>query len=393
MTVTENYMLQQMQQMAASMTALPQTGSKDKSEGSSFQDLMDKTQKDVQKPASKDENGKPVEDKKGEEETAETVPVQKQEKEELRPQDMAANPNAVVLDLFRPEIAPAAEEAAIPAPVEALPQETVEETAMNLDGQMPTLDTSVETTVEMETPTGEEQGDFRQAMQEPAETAEVQSQSTEQTVQQPEAADPEQSVERPEIQDGEVRAETAETSRKDGEELQGEAAEPEQSVFRETQSTPVKVGERYETVDTQKPDMEAKLADTIRQAAQTGTERVEIRLTPANLGAVTIEMTKDASGALQVVLHAANNRAAGLLQQHLDGLHTALQSYGAGQEVHVEVQRNQDSQQQHFQQADPDGRGQQQRQRQQEERQDNPSDGQDFIQKLRLGLFGTEETI
>ena len=120
---------------------------------------------------------------------------------------------------------------------------------------------------------------------------------------------------------------------------------------------------------------------------------MEIRLTPANLGAVTIEMTKDASGALQVVLHAANSRAAGLLQQHLDGLHTALQSYGAGQEVHVEVQRNQDSQQQHFQQADPDGRGQQQRQRQQEERQDNPSDGQDFIQKLRLGLFGTEETI
>ena len=394
MTVTENYMLQQMQQMAASMTALPQTGSKDKSEGSSFQDLMDKTQKDVQKPASKDENGKPVEDKKGEEETAEgTAPVQNQEKEELRPEDMTANPNAVILDLFRPEIAPAAEEAAIPAPVEALPQETVEETAMNLDGQMPTLDTSVETTVEMETPTGEEQGDFRQAMQEPAETAEVQSQSTEQTVQQPEAADPEQSAERPESQDGEVRAETAETSRKDGEEIQGEAAEPEQSVFRETQSTPVKVGERYETVDTQKPDMEAKLADTIRQAAQTGTERVEIRLTPANLGAVTIEMTKDASGALQVVLHAANSRAAGLLQQHLDGLHTALQSYGAGQEVHVEVQRNQDSQQQHFQQADPDGRGQQQRQRQQEERQDNPSDGQDFIQKLRLGLFGTEETI
>ena len=158
-----------------------------------------------------------------------------------------------------------------------------------------------------------------------------------------------------------------ETPEEDAEKLQGETAEPEQTVFRETQATPVKVGERYETVDTQKPDMEAKLADTIRQAAQTGAERVEIRLTPVNLGAVTIEMTKDASGALQVVLHAANSRAAGLLQQHLDGLHTALQSYGAGQEVHVEVQRNQDSQEQHFQQADPDGRGQQQRQRQQVE--------------------------
>lgn len=390
MTVTENYMLQQMQQMAASMTALPQTGSKDKSEGSSFQDLMDKTQKDVQKPASKDENGKPVEDKKGEEETAETAPVQNQEKEELRPEDMTANPNAVILDLFRPEIAPAAEEAAIPAPVEALPQETVEETAMNLDGQMPTLDTSVETTVEMETPTGEEQGDFRQAMQEPAETAEVQSQSTEQTVQQPEAADPEQSAERPESQDGEVRAETAETSRKDGEEIQGEAAEPEQSVFRETQSTPVKVGERYETVDTQKPEMEKQLADVIRGAAQTGTERIQIHLAPQNLGSLVIEMTKDANGALQVVLHTSNAKAAGVLNQHLDGLHNALQSYGQ-EEVRVEVQRGQESQEQHFKQADPDGRGQHQQRQQQERHEEDSVNGQEFLQKLRLGLFGTDE--
>lgn len=391
MNVTENYMLQQMQQMAASMTGLPQTGSKDKSEGASFQDLMDKTQKDAQKPAAKDETGRPVEEKKGEEATEGTAPVQKQEKEELRPEDMTANPNAVILDLFRPEIVtPAAEEAAIPAPVEALPQETVEETAMNLDGQMP--DAGVETTVEMETPTGEEQGDFRQAMGEPAGAAEeLQQQSAEQPVRQTEAEAPEQSAGKTQLQDGEVRQ--VETAEKEAEELQGEAAEPEQSVFRETQSTPVKVGERYETVDTEEPDMEAKLADTIRQAAQTGTERVEIRLNPANLGAVTIEMTKDVSGALQVVLHAANNRAAGLLQQHLDGLHTALQSYGAGQEVHVEVQRSQDSQEQHFQQADPDGRGQQQRQRQQENRQDNPSGGQDFIQKLRLGLFGAEETL
>lgn len=392
MTVTENYMLQQMQQMAASMTVLPQTGNKDKSETASFQDLMDKTQKDAQKPAAKDENAKPAEDVKGETVETETAPAQPQKKEELRPQDMAANPNAVVLDLFRPEITPAAEETAIPAPVEALPQETVQETAMSLDGQMPTLDTSVETTVEMETPMGEEQGDFRQAMQEPVETPEAPVQNPEQTAQQPEAANPEQPVERSEIPDGEVRAETAETG-KEGEELQGEAAQPEQSVFRETRYTPVKVGERYESVDTQKPDMEAKLANTIQQAAQAGTERVEIRLTPANLGALTIEMTKDASGALQVVLHAANSRAAGLLQQHLDGLHTALQTYGAGQEVHVEVQRSQDSQQQHFQQADPDGRGQQQHRQQQEQRQENQTGGQDFMQKLRLGLFGAEETL
>ena len=39
-----------------------------------------------------------------------------------------------------------------------------------------------------------------------------------------------------------------------------------------------KVGERYETVDTQKPEMENQLADVIRGAVQTGTERIQIHL-------------------------------------------------------------------------------------------------------------------
>ena len=112
---------------------------------------------------------------------------------------------------------------------------------------------------------------------------------------------------------------------------------------------------------------------------------MEIRLTPQNLGALTIEMTKDANGALQVVLHAANSRTAGLLDQHLNGLHAALQNYSQ-EPVQIEVQRGEESQQQHFQQqADPDGRGRQRQQRQ--ETQEETSHG-DFLQKLRLGLFG-----
>lgn len=102
-------------------------------------------------------------------------------------------------------------------------------------------------------------------------------------------------------------------------------------------------------------------------------------------------MTKDANGALQVVLHASNARAAGVLNQHLDGLHTALQGYGH-EEVHVEVQRGQESQEQHLnKQADPDGHGQQQRGRQQERQEESHANGEEFMQKLRLGLFGTEE--
>ena len=175
-----------------------------------------------------------------------------------------------------------------------------------------------------------------------------------------------------------------------GEDAPEEAPVGEQPVFHETRAVPVKVGERYEAVDTQKPEMDNQLADAIRSAAQAGTERIQIRLAPQNLGSLVIEMTKDANGALQVVLHTSNARAAGVLNQHLDGLHTALQNYGQ-EEVHVEVQRGQESQEQHFKQADPDGRGQQQSRQQQERREETPENGQEFLQKLRLGLFGTDE--
>ena len=388
MNTVENALLQQMQKMAASIAAMQGSVNKDKGNQAavSFQDML---QQSGNKASSSEAPGKEPQDKPLKEveeavEEAKQPQLPGKDKEELKAENLTGNPNAIgVMELFRPEIVETAEQ--VEPVLNPIPEETVEGAAMDLGGQAPEMETSVDAGIGAEVSMEQQPKDFQQAMEEMP-----QQQDTE-TVQQPQqeaSPHPVQDTEKPEAP-VEVRVEQD----GEGEEPTGEAAAAEQPVFRETQSTPVKVGERYETVDTQKPDMEAKLADTIRQAAQTGTERVEIRLTPANLGAVTIEMTKDASGALQVVLHAANSRAAGLLQQHLDGLHTALQSYGAGQEVHVEVQRNQDSQQQHFQQADPDGRGQQQRQRQQEERQDNPSDGQDFIQKLRLGLFGTEETI
>ena len=39
-------------------------------------------------------------------------------------------------------------------------------------------------------------------------------------------------------------------------------------------------------------------------------------------------MTKDTAGVLQVVLHAASPKTEGLLNQHLNSLHSALQAYG-----------------------------------------------------------------
>ena len=112
-------------------------------------------------------------------------------------------------------------------------------------------------------------------------------------------------------------------------------------------------------------------------------------------------MTKDANGALQVVLHTSNAKAAGVLNQHLDGLHNALQSSLHGNRFGLMEHGLprcrgfagglftllQESQEQHFKQADPDGRGQHQQRQQQERHEEDSVNGQEFLQKLRLGLF------
>ena len=357
MTNVENALLRQMQKMAACLGAMQGAVNKDKGNQAavSFQEMMQQSGGKVssKQPAKDAPAEKPV---KGEEENLEEgrLPVEKQE-EELKPENLAGNPNAVVMELFRPEIVEGAGEQTAEPILAAIPEETVQETAMDLEGQSPELETGVDAGVGAEVSMEQQPRDFGQAMEE----APVQ-QETAQPVQVRQEDAPEQAVEEVDKPDDlpdtvEVKVENLE----EGEETSGESAAAGQAVFHETESVPVKVGERYETVDTQKPEMENQLADVIRGAVQTGTERIQIHLAPQNLGSLVIEMTKDANGALQVVLHTSNAKAAGVLNQHLDGLHNALQSYGQ-EEVRVEVQRGQESQEQHFKQADPDGRGQQQ---------------------------------
>ena len=154
----------------------------------------------------------------------------------------------------------------------------------------------------------------------------------------------------------------------------------------------MKVGENFQ-LDTREPDMDDRLADAIRFAAQQGLKQIEIKLSPENLGSLTVKLTQSADGALQVVLHAANSKAANLLSQHLDGLNASLQGFSQNSEVRVEVQRGEDSQQaqqQQQQQADPDGHN---RQRQEQQRQERQEHSEDFVQRLRLGLFSLEDII
>ncbi len=380
MNTVENALLQQMQKLAASLTAMPGAASKDKAgqDAVSFQDMMQQSNKAAGS-KDKDSAGKPVRED-GEVQDGETAPVQKED-EELKPETLVANPNAVnVMTLIRPEIVEAAGEP-VEAVIDPIPQETVEGAAMDLTGEMTEMDTSVDSGIGAEVSMEQQPKDFQQAMEEgPQQQEGAQNVQTQQTAPQRQV----QETDKPEAV-SEVRVDREET-----EEPSGEMAAAEQPVFEDTRVVPVKVGERYEVVDTQKPEMEENLADTIRTAVQTGQERIEIRLAPQNLGSLVIEMTRDVNGALQVVLHASTPKAEGLLNQHLNGLQTALQGYGH-ENVHLEVQRGQESQEQHFQQADPDGRGQHQNRNQQQDHEEETSSAEEFMQKLRLGLFGTDE--
>lgn len=388
MNVAENLLLQQMQTMAN----LPKTGNTgNKDQTGSFQDMMSQAGKDNTVDSGKDPGAsQPNRTEKPDSPQEEPkAPVQKKDGEKIEETEVDPSAAVLVMDLFRPEIVevqPETAEAVVELVPEAAP--VVEEAVV----EAPVLETAAPVTEEAapaaEIPVETQEAAVEEAPEIVVETAKPV--ETERPVEAPSdtgADEVEKTTDTGELQ--EVRP-TEETGEDD--ELQGEAAEQMTGqVFHDVKAAPIKVAEHYEPVDTQEPEMDGKLANMVLEAAQNGVEKMQIQLTPANLGSITIDLTRDASGALEVVIHASNNKAAGLLSQHLDGLHAALQSYGNNQAVHVEVQRGQEGQEQHmFQHADPDGRGQQHHQHQ-ENRQETEDSGEDFLQKLRLGLTGLED--
>ena len=402
MNVADNLLLQQMQ----SMTVLPKAAGNGsgKDQSGSFQDMMNKAGQETSVDAGSDPSttGRSVRDEKTDSTKTDenTAPAQKKTGEKEEPQEelqVNVNAAAYVMYMFRPEIVEVQPEVEmVEAPVEiAAVEETVEIPVEAGEADIPVMEAEAAPVQQVEAPVEEAPVEApetveREAPEAVAETVERPVEKTERPVEAPKdtvVEEVEETTDTGEVKDVRPAEETAE----DEEQPQGEAAELAAPVFHDVEAVPVKVADHYESVDTEAPDMDEKLADTILNAVENGAEKVQIQLTPANLGTVTIDLTRNADGALEVVIHAATGKAAGLLNQHLDGLHTALQVYGNNQPVHVEVQRGQESQEQHmFQQADPDGRGQQQRQ-QQEERQETESSGEDFLQKLRLGLTGLED--
>lgn len=152
-------------------------------------------------------------------------------------------------------------------------------------------------------------------------------------------------------------------------------------VFEDVKDIPVKVAEAPKA-ETPKP-VEHQIVPRLTEALANGETRVEIQLTPENLGKVTIEMTLKQDGGLEVQIHAENRETQNLLNKNLSGLE-ALLSRETGQEVRVEVPRQEESQRQDLYEQQQEH--QRQKQQQEERRQRRDGDGEAFIQRLRLGL-------
>lgn len=172
-----------------------------------------------------------------------------------------------------------------------------------------------------------------------------------------------------------------------------DAQQAAQPVFQHVEAAPVKVGEVYRPQQTQQaeePNVAEQIDVQLSQAMERGESFVRIQLDPEALGQVTVEISQSADGALHVALTARSGETRDLLQRHSADLQGLLSSRGQ-QNVQVEVQRQQETQQ--GQDRHPydghNGQAQDQGERQQHQRRQEHS-SQDFIQQLRLGLIPTQ---
>lgn len=188
-------------------------------------------------------------------------------------------------------------------------------------------------------------------------------------------------------QTGEHRAQTdagAKMNQQDLPEVTTAVSAGETQVFQQVEHMPVRVGDAPQ-LDTAAPDFDTQAARTITEAFQRGQETVELRLSPENLGSVTVSLSKGADGTLHVVLAAESERTLRLLTEHTAHLSLLLQSSGQG-EARVEVTHTQESQQS-WQQPDPNGERQQDGHSRHQEQNRQRGSGDSFLQQLRLGLL------
>lgn len=329
-----------------------------------FQKLLEQKQTDAsqaQKPEKAETPQKPQDAQKAQEaQETQTAPEEDgkvlEERMTLAAMMMMQAPVTPVEQVMTPEVqAEAAAEEIAPLAAEAVVTRKAGTLAPETEGR--TLETPVE----------------ENAAQAPAE-------ELPQTIEAPEAPqDTEGRTVEVKVETG--RAEAPEAEAADTEETpEFQGAETEAPVFEDVKAVPVKVGEAPKSAGSGEP-VEKQLGSKLAEALKNGETRVEIQLTPENLGKVTVEMTWSKDGGLVVQLHAENRETQNLLSKNTAGLEQLL-GREAQQEVRVEVPRQEESQRQDLYEQQ-----QEHHRRQQQERRRKQESGEDFLQQLRLGLI------
>lgn len=383
--MTTQLLSQMIWSAAAGVGELPAVGNQSQQSGKdSFQSLLEdkRTQSDQTTGQSQTTQDKePVQDKPVQEEGGEKKEVQS----EL--------PAAALLLQWQPQIQPqqvplegeGQVEGVLTVqaqPVEAQPMAPVQQEAAQAvlpQTQAPVQTQPAQTPAQGEAPA-----------QAPAQEGEVPAVQTAQPQQQPQTQTGEGEAQGSQTNGIREKAQTQQVTVEDSS-APAEQAIPAQIVLRETGEMPVKVAGAPE-LDTTAEDFDLQLKQVVQRAADGEIQRVEIQLTPANLGRVAVEMTRTGEGALQVVLHVETEQARSLLTEHAKSLGLMLQGNNPG-EVRVEVTRPQQGEQP-WQQPDQNGGqrqdGQGQEDRRQNSRQQQQS-AEDFLHQLRIGLFQTQQ--
>lgn len=177
------------------------------------------------------------------------------------------------------------------------------------------------------------------------------------------------------------------TGEEEAEETSGETA-VEAPLFKDVEATPIKVAEAPERTGESAP-VERQVAEKLTNLLDSGETRVEIQLEPLELGKLTISLTRNEDGVLNILLSAESVQTRDLLERHMGSLQEALFERGQ-QSVQITVDRNEESQRQDGQQRNDFQDGSNDRRNEQQRRDDRPS-GEDFLQQLRLGLIPIED--
>ncbi len=154
------------------------------------------------------------------------------------------------------------------------------------------------------------------------------------------------------------------------------------AVFDKTEHMPVKVGQTATQPQTQAQQPSAALAETIITAQANGQDQVTIKLTPENLGNLVIDIQRSPTGALSIIMKPDTEIAAKLLSEHANSLGNLLGNNSS--EVKIIVEQPQEADRM-WQQADQDANKNGNNQNSQQSKKQEESE--DFMNKLRLGLF------